>query len=86
MGNKTERRIIKKTERELEELITRKNDRKAENPTQHMWRRDESYNKWGFNNGLQQIIPPTFSIFYFHFSNKYTTTNMISMYIYKVEH
>ena len=48
--------------------------------------KDESYYLWGFKNELQQIIPSTFSISDVHTSNEYITTNMISMYIYKVEH
>ena len=38
----------------------------------------------GFKNELQQILPPTLSISDVQTSNKYITTNRISIYIYKV--
>ena len=48
--------------------------------------KDEWYCLWGFKNKLQQILPPTLSISNVHTSNKYITTNTMSIYFYKVAH
>ena len=50
---------------------------------ERMIAKDERQDYWGFENELQQILPPTLSISDVQTSNKYITTNMISIYIYK---
>ena len=47
--------------------------------------KDEWYYKWGFENELQQIYPPSLSISDVHASNEYISTNRISMYFYNIE-
>ena len=53
---------------------------------ERMIAKDERQDYWGFENELQQILPPTLSISNVHTSNKYITTNTMSIYFYKVAH
>ena len=48
--------------------------------------KDEWYYQRGLKNYLQQILPPSLNVSDVHTSNEYITTNIISIYIYKVAH
>ena len=64
-------------------------DKMIENRELAKWgliRIDECHYELGLKNKLQQILPSTSKICDVQTSNKYTTTNRISIYIFKVAH